>query len=549
MVSHSEMIEAAGLPARILGLRSASYRKADILNILEFYEAPLPQGRSVDRYKRIQLLVLLNDLVTSRGLGKQARHHALSRCASATAATSSYFAEDDEALSGPSSSTAAVTQPQPSSTTSVAVLRRASRLHSRNRREERRRRVRGANHITPPAWSSRETTPVLYTDQAASIATSDSDAITPECIACLETLTIDVAPTRRITEACNHEASICVDCLAQSIVSQIDSKIWNQIDCPTCKARLTYDDIRAFATEAVFQRYDNLATLDAMSAFPHFRRCLAPGCDSGQIHYEGAAQPIKLLVTCGGCQRKTCFIHETEWHEGQTCAQVDRQTADAKRVEQMANEVYFAANTKMCPKKSCGRPIEKNGGCSHMTCSQCGHQFCWDCFASWKEIRRLGNNAHMETCHWHTRNLELHPADVALHENFDEENVAEDYDTDRETAENEYVEDNSVENSDEEESEDEGVLQEAPSQGQLGRRPVPDRTNVTSHGRTPEGEEEDESEDESSDEDESEEDRTLSPAVRRSRATDRSGRQAVVVPRHPQMRIPFNLWSARQPFR
>lgn len=45
--------------------------------------------------------------------------------------------------------------------------------------------------------------------------------------------------------------------------------------------------------------------------------------------------------------------------------------------------------------------------------SQCRHQFCWDCLAPWKQIAREGNDAHAETCRWHSQNLEPHPADVA----------------------------------------------------------------------------------------------------------------------------------------
>ena len=47
--------------------------------------------------------------------------------------------------------------------------------------------------------------------------------------------------------------------------------------------------------------------------------------------------------------------------------------------------------------------------------SQCRHQYCWDCLASWKEILRRGNVAHAVSCRWHTSNLVPHPADAALH--------------------------------------------------------------------------------------------------------------------------------------
>src|SRR5690348_2365825 len=37
---------------------------------------------------------------------------------------------------------------------------------------------------------------------------------------------------------------------------------------------------------------------------------------------------------------------------------------------------WISSNTKDCPK--CNKPIEKNGGCNHMSCP-CGHHFCWVC--------------------------------------------------------------------------------------------------------------------------------------------------------------------------
>lgn len=63
----------------------------------------------------------------------------------------------------------------------------------------------------------------------------------------------------------------------------------------------------------------------------------------------------------------------TEWRE--------RETSESENIK------WMIANTKQCPK--CRRPIEKNGGCMHMTCQKasggCGYEFCWLCRGDWKE--------------------------------------------------------------------------------------------------------------------------------------------------------------------
>ncbi|CAH3158678.1 unnamed protein product [Porites evermanni] len=35
-----------------------------------------------------------------------------------------------------------------------------------------------------------------------------------------------------------------------------------------------------------------------------------------------------------------------------------------------------------CP--NCGSCIEKNGGCNHMQCIKCKHDFCWMCCGDWR---------------------------------------------------------------------------------------------------------------------------------------------------------------------
>ena len=42
---------------------------------------------------------------------------------------------------------------------------------------------------------------------------------------------------------------------------------------------------------------------------------------------------------------------------------------------------WLKLNTKPCPK--CKTSIDKNGGCMHMTCRNCKHNFCWLCLGDY----------------------------------------------------------------------------------------------------------------------------------------------------------------------
>ena len=58
-----------------------------------------------------------------------------------------------------------------------------------------------------------------------------------------------------------------------------------------------------------------------------------------------------------------------------------------------------------CPK--CNICIEKNGGCNHMQCYHCKHDFCWMCLGNWRthgseyyECSRSGFNSQGNICHF-----------------------------------------------------------------------------------------------------------------------------------------------------
>lgn len=76
----------------------------------------------------------------------------------------------------------------------------------------------------------------------------------PTCVVCFEALNTATTPIRRIASSCDHEPLMCTACLAQSITSQLESRIWNQIGCPMCNVGLSYEDVQVFASKAAFER-------------------------------------------------------------------------------------------------------------------------------------------------------------------------------------------------------------------------------------------------------------------------------------------------------
>lgn len=74
------------------------------------------------------------------------------------------------------------------------------------------------------------------------------------CTVCDEALFENTVPSRRITSTCDHILSTCLDCLSESIRSQFENRMWNQIGCPHCNEHLQFEDMRAWAPMDIFTR-------------------------------------------------------------------------------------------------------------------------------------------------------------------------------------------------------------------------------------------------------------------------------------------------------
>ena len=76
----------------------------------------------------------------------------------------------------------------------------------------------------------------------------------PECSVCLDTLDDSNMALRAVTSLCRHKRNVCMRCIATSITTQFSEKAWDQVECPSCKERLTYHDMETFADREIFEK-------------------------------------------------------------------------------------------------------------------------------------------------------------------------------------------------------------------------------------------------------------------------------------------------------
>lgn len=213
-----------------------------------------------------------------------------------------------------------------------------------------------------------------------------------DCAICADALPLRRFPNRPPTVQCQHDVDACRKCLRTWIRSEFATKIWEEMTCPICSLRMQHSDMREFAPSDIFRRfvshspnpsthtntkltlpslprYDKLSTRAALEAIPGFTWCIAKGCKSGHIHNTATATN---KFTCMACNKSHCTQHNVSWHKRETCREYDYRTNKSiKKGEEEASRALIAQTTKKCPGPNCGKNIEKNNGCDHMTCKFC----------------------------------------------------------------------------------------------------------------------------------------------------------------------------------
>jgi len=173
----------------------------------------------------------------------------------------------------------------------------------------------------------------------------------------------------------------CEDCWSSYVSLAVEEgKNCLDLRCPAlkCGERLRPAQVQKLcARPDLVHRYDRFM-LDAFVEESAERKwCPGLGCNLACSPSRGSGSVIQC-----SCGMSWCFECSNDEHQPVSCQCVKDWIA--KTVDEGGNCKWIMANTKNCPK--CKNPIEKNGGCMHMTCRPpggCHHEFCWICLKDW----------------------------------------------------------------------------------------------------------------------------------------------------------------------
>ena len=182
---------------------------------------------------------------------------------------------------------------------------------------------------------------------------------------------------------CGHR--FCCECYQKYLIQKIQGEgESSRIQCPETKCNVTIDDqtIKLLVPQTVVERYHELLDRVFVDDNDTMVWCPAPDCTYA-IDCPITSKKLKIIVPTVECicGNKFCFGCSLSDHRPAPCGLVKLWLQKCADDSETAN--WISANTKECT--NCSSTIEKNGGCNHMVCKKCRHEFCWVCMGPWKD--------------------------------------------------------------------------------------------------------------------------------------------------------------------
>lgn len=223
-----------------------------------------------------------------------------------------------------------------------------------------------------PPWPVAAADPASPRGHAASGAT-ESAPPTWYCQVCAT----EQNPARFSSLQCGH--SFCAACWETYFECQMDQGLALTVSCMSNQCHLLAPQefvMRHVRKPHIQGKYRDVMFHENVRSHPQLRFC--PGLNCSIL--IRCVKPQAKRCTCSLCKTVFCFICGSYYHAPTNCETIRRWLTKCADDSETAN--YISAHTKDCP--NCNICIEKNGGCNHMQCYNCKHDFCWMCLGDWR---------------------------------------------------------------------------------------------------------------------------------------------------------------------
>jgi len=199
------------------------------------------------------------------------------------------------------------------------------------------------------------------------------------CLICLE----DLLANETYALGCGHR--YCNDCWRGYLEVKVKDGpacVYAKCPSPKCPMMVHEKAYKDLLPSKLYEKYSTFLFRSYVDDNPQIKWCPAPGCNYA-VRCERVNRKQPVICKCGFAFCFRCADAETGDHNPVSCEHLEKWLQKAS--DESENVKWLIANTKKCPK--CRSPIEKNGGCMHMTCriASCAFEFCWLCRGPWTE--------------------------------------------------------------------------------------------------------------------------------------------------------------------
>lgn len=192
----------------------------------------------------------------------------------------------------------------------------------------------------------------------------------------------DLPGDQMLSLPCGHY--FCKDCWKSMILSNVSNPSSDPITfassttlkCmePNCKTFILPIDVEKICGNRISEAYIKSLNQKSIDIAVTVKRCSNPKC-SLLLSIDSLGPCSQIKCRCG---RLTCWKCGNRGHAPLPCNKVNDWL---QKFNKASNSLWLSMHTKQCP--NCKLPIEKNGGCNHMTCDNCHFEFCWFCGHEW----------------------------------------------------------------------------------------------------------------------------------------------------------------------